>query len=122
MTESKGRNNMAQMKFPRVLVTIEQADGTVAEVAVQTDNRDAVRFDLMRARKGWPAMGEAPLLFMTVLAFLAIRRSDATMLPDDAETAIDMIVDVTPVDADGNPVDDTDEAGLAVVDPTRTGL
>ena len=40
----------------------------------------------------------------------------------DAETAIDMIVDVTPVDADGNPVDDTDAAGLAVVDPTRTGL
>ena len=113
---------MAQMKFPRVLVTIEQADGTVAEVAVQTDNRDAVRFDLMRARKGWPPMGEAPILFMTVLAFLAIRRSDATMLPDDAETAIDMIVDVTPVDADGNPVDDTDAAGLAVVDPTRTGL
>ena len=113
---------MAQMKFPRVLVTIEQADGTVAELTVQTDNRDAVRFDLMRARKSWPAMGEAPLLFMTVLAFLAIRRSDATMLPDDAETAIDMIVDVTPVDADGNPVDDTDASGLAVVDPTRTGL
>ena len=113
---------MAQMKFPRALVTIERSDGTVAELTVQTDNRDAVRFDLMRARKGWPPMGEAPILFMTVLAFLAIRRSDATMLPDDAEKAIDMIVDVTPVDADGNPVDDSDEAGLAVVDPTRTGL
>ena len=113
---------MAQLKFPRVLVTIEQADGTVAEVAVQTDNRDAVRFDLMRARKGWPTMADAPLLFMTAVAWLAIRRSDASILPDDAETAIDMIVDVTPVDADGNPVDDSDVAGLAVVDPTRTGL
>lgn len=113
---------MAQMKFPRVLVTIEQADGTEAEVTVQTDNRDAVRYDLMRVRKAWPVMHEAPILFMTVIAFLAIRRSDATLLPDDAEKALDMIVDVTPVDADGNPVDDTDVAGMAVVDPTRTGL
>ena len=113
---------MAQLKFPRVLVTIERSDGTLAELTVQTDNRDAVRFDLLRARKGWPPMADAPLLFMTSLAWLAIRRSDASILPDDAEKALDMIVDVTPVDADGNPVDDADEAGLAVVDPTRTGL
>ena len=68
---------MAQLKFPRVLVTIERSDGTEAELTVQTDNRDAVRFDLLRARKGWPPMADAPLLFMTALAWLAIRRSDA---------------------------------------------
>ena len=122
MAESKGHKTMAQLKFPRVLVTIERSDGTEVELTVQTDNRDAVRFDLLRARKGWPIMAEAPLLFMKAIAWLAIRRSDATMLPDDAEKALDMIVDVTPVDEDGNPVDDTDPAGLVVVDPTRTGL
>lgn len=113
---------MAQLKFPRVLVTIERSDGTEAELTVQTDNRDAVRYDLMRARKGWPPMADAPVLFMTAVAWLAIRRSDASILPDDAEKALDMIVDVTPVDEDGNPVDGTDPAGMVAVDPTRTGL
>ena len=122
MTESKGHKTMAQLKFPRVLVTIERADGAFAELTVQTDNRDAVRFDLLRARKGWPPMADAPVLFMTTVAWLAIRRSDASILPDDAEAALDRIIDVTPVDEDGNPVDGTDPAGMVAVDPTRTGL
>ena len=113
---------MAQLKFPRVLVTIEGNDGALSELTVQTDNRDAVRFDLLRARKGWPPMADAPVLFMTAVAWLAIRRSDASILPDDAEAALDRIIDVNPVDEDGNPVDGTDPAGMVAVDPTRTGL
>ena len=113
---------MANLKFPRVLVTIEQSDGTEVELTVQTDNCDAVRFDLMRARKNWPTMHDAPVLFMTVIAWLAIRRSDASLLPSEAENALDRIIDVTPVDEDGNPVDGADPAGMVTVDPTQTGI
>lgn len=102
------------MTFPRVKVAVEQGDD-IAEYVVQTDNRDAVRFDLLRARRNWPTGSDAPILFLTVVAYLALKRSGA-QVPDDLDAALDLIVSVEPVDADGNPSREAD-AGV-VTDPS----
>ena len=108
---------MARMSFPRVSVTIEAGGDDVA-IDVQTDNRDAVRYDIMRSRKGWPAMTDAPLLAQTVMAWSAILRTDQTLVPADVEKALDVIVSIQPIDEDGNPV----EFSQVEVDPTNAGL
>lgn len=112
---------MAQLAFPRVRVRIERpGSDDIVEVIVQTDNRDAVRFDLLRARKSFPGMSDAPLLWATVLAWSAVMRSDRSLLPEDVEKALDVIVEVQPVDEDGDPVEMGDPAALVPVDPTQT--
>lgn len=86
----------------RVLVETDPASPDLTEYTVQTDNRDMVRYDLMRARKNWPTQREAPILFMSAVAWHALKRSGETA--DDVETYLDKIVEITPVDEDGNPV------------------
>lgn len=97
---------------PRVRVVIEDAAGELTETLVQTDNRDAIRFDLIRSRKGWPGMQEAPMLWMTVLAWNAIKRSGGTT--DDVETFLDKVVQITPVDQADQDTDLADESQAAV--------
>jgi len=112
---------MTTLVTPQVIVTLEQ-DGTdeYVEYTVQTDNRDAVRWDLIRARKKWPVGQDAPMLWMTVLAWSALKRSGLTTLDIDAFT--DTCVQVRSADQDGNPKElaelEEDELG---VDPTQPG-
>lgn len=108
---------MARMVAPRLLVVLDNDN----EYTVQTDNRDIVRFDLMRGRKKWPTMQEAPMLWLTVLAWSALSR--AGELPGvDVDKELDRILSVEVLDDDGNVVDVDDEAVADVVsvDPTQT--
>ena len=66
---------MAELKSPIVVVTLEDPDGVTREYTVQTDNRDMVQFDILRARKEWPKSTEGPQLWMTVLAWHALSRT-----------------------------------------------
>lgn len=107
---------MARMVSPRLLVTLD--DGN--EYDIQTDNRDMVRFDLLKGRKQWPPMQEAPMLWVTVLAWSCLAREHK--LSEDVEKGIDRIVAVEALDEDGNVVDLDDPAiaEAVSVDPTRT--
>ena len=106
---------MARMVSPRLLVTLD--DGN--EYDIQTDNRDMVRFDLLKGRKQWPSMQEAPMLWVTVLAWSCLARE--SKLPEDVEKGIDRILAVEALDEDGNVVDLDDPAitEAVSVDPTK---
>jgi hypothetical protein len=104
------------LKSPRVVVALETpTPGEYLEYTVQTDNRDAVQWDFVRARKAWPQGKDAPLLWMTFLAWNALRRSGAPVT-DSFDTFANECVAVQPVDEDGN--DLTAGSEVATVDPT----
>lgn len=104
---------------PKVIVTLEQP-GTDAykEITVQTDNRDAVRWDMLRSRKKWPAGSDAPMLWMTVLAWSALKRSDE--IDGEFEAFNDKCVQVRSADKDGQPkpLEELEEDEIGA-DPTR---
>lgn len=89
---------------PRVNVHLE--DGT--EFTVQTDNRDAVQWDVIRARKDWPAGKDAPMLWLTVMAWHALKRTGQTTL--NLEQFIASCVQVTSADKEPAEVDPTQSA------------
>jgi len=99
-----------KLTMPKLRVLVDDSPtGELTEYTVQTDNRDAVRFDVMRPRKSWPGSQEAPMLWMTILAWSAIKRSGGTA--DTVEDYLDKIVQIEPIDEDGNTVDPTTEDG-----------
>lgn len=86
---------------PQVIVQLEQpGSDDLIEYTVQTDNRDVVQFDVLRARKSWPAAKDAPALWLTVLAWHALKRTGA--ITDDADAFIGRCVQVQPVNEDPN--------------------
>lgn len=110
---------------PILRVTLEDptADGQLVEYTVQTDNRDAVRFDIMRARQNWPGGDVAPMLWMTVQAWSAMRRSKVEPFASmKAEAFFDVCVDLVPVDEDGNPITDPDAVGGMIAHPTNEAV
>lgn len=103
---------------PRVAVVMERDDQLV-EVITQTDNRDAVRWDMTRGRKQWPTGNQAPMLWITFLAWSALNRSGD--FEGDFAAFNDVALSIVAVDHDGNPIsDDADPEGLGV-GPTRSG-
>lgn len=65
-----------KLTAPRIRVVLDAAgDGTLTEYEVQTDNRDAVRWDMTRGREHWPAMMDAPMLWATFMAWSAMNRA-----------------------------------------------
>src|SRR5690606_9407732 len=104
---------------PIVKVTIEQGDGSAVEYVVQTDNRDRVRHDLVTAQRGWPGAADAPNLWLSVMAWSALKRSGE--MPDaQLDTFLERCLDVTPVDADGNRLTRAQIEGAAdEVTPTK---
>lgn len=108
---------MARMVSPRLLVTLD--DGI--EYDIQTDNRDMVRFDLLKGRKQWPSMQEAPMLWVTVLAWSCLAREGKIPQDVGVEKGIDRIIAVEALDEDGNVVDLDDPAiaEAVSVDPTK---
>jgi len=117
---------MSDITDLRLAIIVEQPTGDPLEYTVVTDNRDRVRWDLVRGRKNWPASVEAPFLFQTILAWSALRRSGVDV-GTEPEQFIDRILDIYPVDADGNRVRIrngqlvTDSAAAVPVDPTQPG-
>lgn len=64
-----------QIKSPIIDVVLDNNDGTHLVAAVQTDNRDMVRWDLTRGRRQWPQAQDAPFLWGTFLAWAALHRA-----------------------------------------------
>lgn len=79
-----------RLDTPHIRVTL--TDGT--EYEVQTINADMVMFDLERAKRHWPALTDAPILWITYLAFAALRRDGtipASVLFDSWVTTTEQI-------------------------------
>ena len=111
------------LKLNNVRVVLEQpgSDDTL-ELIVVTGNRDRVRFDLARVRKGWPASNEAPMLWATVCAYFAVQRSG--QFPDlTLDEFLDRALVVEMVNPDGTSLTraqiDAHESGAVDVDPTK---
>lgn len=62
------------------LIVRATLDGVKEPIEVATDNRDTVRWDLERHQKNWPAAQDAPVLWMTFVAWAAAARSGKTTL------------------------------------------
>jgi hypothetical protein len=111
---------MTLLITPKVIVTLEVPgeDDTYREVTVQTDNRDAVTWDILRSRKKWPAGSEAPMLWMTMLAWAALKRTNETTL--DEEAFIGSCIQVRSADKEGNakPLEAVTEDDVTV-DPSQ---
>lgn len=100
-----------KLSSPRVLVIREG----YSDLEVQTTNADMVRWDLTRPkqRPPWPAFDQAPMLWMTFLAWSAARRTGAI---DDAvkwETWLAEVLEVRPLD---DPDDETAGTGAPFPD------
>lgn len=114
------------MKRMTLAVELEQpgTDDTI-EITVQGDNRDMVRFDLIRARKGWPGSSDAPILWATVVAYFALLRGGDIPSTETVEQFIDRAINVTYLKDDGSPVTPEDALageGQADVDPSQPGV
>jgi hypothetical protein len=100
-----------KLSSPRVRVI---RDG-LPDLEVQTTNADMVRWDLTRPkqRPPWPKFDEAPILWMTFLAWAAARRTGAIELGHTWEVWLEEVLEVEPLN---DP--DADEAGMGAPFPT----
>ncbi len=65
-----------KLSAPIVRIVLDLTnDGNLTEYTVQTDNRDAVRWDMTRGRENWPAADVAPMLWATFMAWSALTRT-----------------------------------------------
>ena len=102
---------------PRVAVVLQQGDDLV-EIITQTDNRDAVRWDMTRGRKNWPNGTDAPILWITFLAWSALSRSGD--FEGDFAKFNEVTLSIRAVDVNGEPIEGIDPDDLAV-GPTQSG-
>lgn len=97
-------SNQVKISRPRLRVVVER-DAELVEYVVQTDNRDAVQFDLMRTRKGWPDAEHAPMIWMTSCAYTALKRSGELADGVTVDAFLSTVcVDVEAVDNNGAPL------------------
>lgn len=92
---------------PVVEVVTEAAAGELTATTVQTDNRDAIAWDLSRGRRNYPTAQEAPILWLTFLAYNALRRSGHPVGKFDE--FLQTAVSVRAIREDGEPVTEEDE-------------
>lgn len=110
----------ARLSAPRLRVVLDNPGGDMTEVIVQADNRDLVRWDVTRARKGWPEFSDAMFLWSTFLAWSVMHREGHTTLKLD--DFLDTCVQASPVPADDAENPDTDDDDGSTVGPTRPAL
>lgn len=104
-----------KLTVPRLKVTREEG----AELILQATNVDLVTWDRTRAKHKWPKTEDAPFLWLTFIGWSAARRTGAIPSELTYEAWEASTLNIEAVDADGNPLEDTDED--AVVDPTPLG-
>ena len=112
-----------RLSAPRVRVVVDDPAKGMVEVVLQTDNRDLVRWDVTRARKGWPEFKDSPFLWLTFLAWSVMQREGQTTLKLDA--FLDTCTEASAVKKDGDDPEDIDALSgddELTVGPTRTGL
>lgn len=101
---------------PRVVVVIDHA-GQLVEYTTQTDNRDAVRWDMTRPRNNWPTAEVAPILWLTFIAWSALNRAgDFTGKFEDFN---EVALSVSAVDVGGQPLEVAELEDGATVGPTQ---
>jgi hypothetical protein len=94
---------------PHLAVTLD--DGTVLDV--QTANPDLVRYERTAARHKWPPATQAPMTWLTFLAWAALRRE--AQIPADltweafADTRCLSVENLTGDDDDQDDDDDDDD-------------
>ena len=94
---------MSALKRIIVRAITEDPDGTTREIAVATDNRDRIKWDLYRSRSKWPMPTDAPSLWATFLAWSALRRTGATAQDFEAFSETVVAADAEAVDVDPTP-------------------
>nr|DAL28216.1 MAG TPA_asm: hypothetical protein [Caudoviricetes sp.] len=91
-------------------MTVRLHDGT--ELVAQPGIGDMAKYDVLRARKGWPRRDDAEMLFMTGIVWIALRRTGQTsMTADEFIESVDTI-DVPDADTDDS-LEDTDADDFA---------
>lgn len=104
---------MADVKLttPRLRVTL----GDDSQVEVQTTNSDLVRWDMTRAKQRWPSdPREAPFLWLTFLAWAALKRTQTIPADTTWEAFSDSTQEIANLDDEGQEADQVVE-----VDPTQ---
>jgi hypothetical protein len=101
-----------KLTSPRVRVIY--ADPELAPVEVQTDNRDMIEWDFTRARQRppWPAFNDAMFLWLSFIAWHALKRTGQT---EQAWAAW------YPTVTEVANLDDEDDAGSEVGSPILPG-
>ena len=102
-----------RLSAPRIRVVVDEPGRDAVEVIVQTDNRDLVRWDVTRARKGWPEFQDAMFLWSTFLAWSVMQREKQTSLKLD--DFLDQCVEASPLAAETP----DDPEGVETVGPTQ---
>lgn len=100
---------------PRYDVTLEDADGHRTQQRVQVLNVDLVRYDRTAAKHGWPKGLDAPMLWVTFLAWSAMKREGLIDKDMTWETFEQRALQVQPAAED-------ELNGASPVDPTLAGI
>jgi hypothetical protein len=106
-----------RLSSPVVAVVLEQGPELV-ELEVQTDNRDAIQWDVSRGKRDWPKSTEAPMLWLSFLAWHALRRTGATQLTLDEFLKVAVQVRTVKADGSGEPATADEE----LVGPTQPAV
>lgn len=99
-----------QLTSPRLRVVL--ADDSIVEV--QCTNADLVRFDLTRGKHKWPAAPEAPMLWITFLAWAALKRTHGIAEAVTWEAFSGSALEVTHLNEDEDDGDAVDPSPSAV--------
>jgi hypothetical protein len=101
---------MTKLASPQIVVLIENPNSDeLTEYTVQTDNRDSIQWDVTRSRKDWPKSTDGPMLWLTFLAWHALKRSGE--YSESLETFMKVTVEVRGVKEDGEVVPAKDLSG-----------
>lgn len=108
---------MSALKSPRVRVLLDRDPNSeeYVEIVVQTDNRDLTGYDLARSRMKWPTSKDAPMFWITWLAWHALRR--VGQYAGEFDTFNGECVEVAPVDAEGKELDTATGEGMPEAHP-----
>ncbi len=104
------------------IVTVVVQDGAEQkQITVQTDNRNQVKYDLLRATRGWPSQSEAPSLWLTILAWHALALAGHLHPNEQFETFQDRCYEVYLSDEEGTRLtsDQIKERAGLTVGPTQ---
>jgi hypothetical protein len=91
-----------RLTSPRVVVIRDGHE----PLEVQTDNRDMILWETTRVKHRWPKFDEAPIMWLTFIAWGAARRTGAIDMAYKWETWRDETLQARTVDND-----DDDEGG-----------
>ena len=75
--------NMKELRMKVGVIQPEAEAGEITEYEIVTDNRDRIAYELLAAKRQWPA--DTNFLFLTVCAWAALKRSGVTPYPDPAK-------------------------------------